>query len=100
MQTAIVTGGAGFIGSHVVDALLAEGRRVIVIDDLSTGSADNVSSEADLEVIDIVDGDRVRVLFDAAGPREVFHLGAQSMVTVSVSDPARDCTINVIGTLN
>jgi UDP-glucose 4-epimerase len=100
MQTAIVTGGAGFIGSHVVDALLAEGRRVVVVDDLSTGNADNVSGEADLEILDIVDGDRLRVLFDAAAPQSVYHLGAQSMVTVSVSDPARDCAINVMGTLN
>jgi UDP-glucose 4-epimerase len=100
MQTAIVTGGAGFIGSHVVDALLAEGRRVIVVDDLSTGNAANVADEAHLEEMSIVDADALGAIFDSASPSAVFHLGAQSMVTVSVSDPVRDATINVLGTLN
>jgi UDP-glucose 4-epimerase len=100
METAIVTGGAGFIGSHVVDALLAEGRRVIVIDDLSTGNARNVASAADLEVVDIAEVSALDAVIDTAAPSAIFHLGAQSMVTVSVSDPARDCRINVLGTLN
>lgn len=100
MQTAIVTGGAGFIGSNLVDALLAEGRRVVVVDDLSTGDAANVAAEADLEVADIVDSAALDAIVDAAAPQAIFHLGAQSMVTVSVTNPARDCSINVLGTLN
>ncbi len=100
VDTVLVTGGAGFIGSHVVDAVLAEGRRVVVVDDLSTGSADNVAPEADLEVIDIVDAATLDAVADAAAPVAIFHLGAQSMVTVSVADPIRDGTINVLGTLN
>jgi UDP-glucose 4-epimerase len=100
VQTAIVTGGAGFIGSHVVDALLAEGRRVVVIDDLSTGRAANVADEATLEQLSIVDAAALDRVVDAAAPSAIFHLGAQSVVTVSVSDPVRDCTVNVIGTLN
>jgi UDP-glucose 4-epimerase len=100
MKTAIVTGGAGFIGSHVVDALLGAGWRVIVIDDLSTGSERNVATEADLEVVDIVEGTALDRVIDGAVPAAIFHLAAQSMVTVSVTDPQRDCRINVLGTLN
>lgn len=100
MQTAVVTGGAGFIGSHVVDALLAEGHRVVAVDDLPTGNPENVADEADLEVIDIVDSQALQSIVDAAAPAAIFHLGAQSMVTVSVSDPVRDCAVNVTGTLN
>jgi UDP-glucose 4-epimerase len=100
VQTAIVTGGAGFIGSHVVDMLLAEGNRVIAIDDLSTGNADNVTEEASLEVLDIVDAQALARVIDAAAPTAIYHLGAQSMVTVSVTQPVRDCQVNVIGTLN
>jgi UDP-glucose 4-epimerase len=100
METVIVTGGAGFIGSHVVDVLLAEGRRVIVVDDLSTGSERNVASAADLEVVDIVDAHALNGVIDPAAPSAIYHLGAQSMVTVSVTDPARDCRVNVLGTLN
>ncbi|MBV8990910.1 MAG: GDP-mannose 4,6-dehydratase [Solirubrobacterales bacterium] len=100
MDTVIVTGGAGFIGSHVVDALLADGRSVVVVDDLSTGKATNVAEEATLEVIDITDSASLGSVVDAAEPSAIFHLGAQSMVTVSVSDPMRDCRVNVIGTLN
>lgn len=95
-----MTGGAGFIGSHVVDAVLADGRRAVVVDDLSTGRADNVADGADLEVVDIVDADAFNKVVDVAGPSTIFHLAAQSSVTVSVSDPRRDCEVNVIGMLN
>jgi UDP-glucose 4-epimerase len=98
--TSIVTGGAGFIGSHVVDLLLAEGSRVVVIDDLSTGAAKNVASEAALEVVDITDAHAMNRVVNAVRPGSIFHLAAQSSVTVSVSDAPRDCAINVGGTLN
>ena len=99
-RCAIVTGGAGFIGSHVVDALLAEGWRVVAVDDLSTGDARRVASEATLEIVDITDVAALDTLFDSARPAAVFHLAAQSSVTQSVADPGRDCEINVRGTLN
>jgi UDP-glucose 4-epimerase len=99
-RSAIVTGGAGFIGSHVVDALLADDWRVVVVDDLSTGSANRVASEATLETVDITDAAALDAVVDAARPAAVFHLAAQASVTRSVADPGRDCEINVRGTLN
>jgi UDP-glucose 4-epimerase len=99
-RTAVVTGGAGFIGSHTADALIRDGYRVVIIDDLSTGSARNVPEAAQLEVVDISDRARLDAAIDAAAPSVIFHLGAQSSVTVSVSDPERDCEVNVHGTLN
>jgi len=100
MRTTIVTGGAGFIGSHAVERLIAEGQRVVVVDDLSTGNSARVADQAELELIDIVDFEALSHLTDSVRPEAIIHLGAQSMVTVSVSDPWRDCDVNVKGTLN
>jgi UDP-glucose 4-epimerase len=98
--SALVTGGAGFIGSHVVDALLADGWAVVVVDDLSSGDASRVADAAKLEVTDITDRAALDRVIDLARPELIFHLAAQSSVTVSVKDPARDCAVNVAGTLN
>jgi UDP-glucose 4-epimerase len=97
---AIVTGGAGFIGSHLVDALLAAGDEVTVVDDLSSGSAGKVPSGARLCELDIVDRAALDVVFEEVGPSAVYHLAAQASVTASVADPGRDCAVNVQGTLN
>ena len=93
----VVTGGAGFIGSHVVDALLARGDEVAVVDSLATGKRENVSEDAELHVRDIREplGD----LFDDVKPEAVFHLAAQADVRVSVERPAEDAAVNVLGTL-
>ena len=99
-RTAVVTGGAGFIGSHVADRLLADGSEVVVVDDLSTGDARRVPHEADLEEVDITDGAQLGRVIDSSAPWAIFHLGAQSSVTVSVADPRRDANVNVMGTLN
>jgi UDP-glucose 4-epimerase len=96
----LVTGGAGFIGSHLVDALLAEGAHTTVIDDLSSGDARRVPAGADLRRVDIVDRPAFDAVVDEVEPEAVFHLAAQSSVTVSVSNPTRDCAVNVQGTLN
>jgi UDP-glucose 4-epimerase len=99
-KRAIVTGGAGFIGSHVVDALLADGCQVTVVDDLSSGSAERVADGASLRQLDIVNVSALDEVFDEVKPQAVFHLAAQASVVVSVEDPGRDCAVNVQGTLN
>jgi UDP-glucose 4-epimerase len=93
---AVVTGGAGFIGSHVVEALLARGDEVHVLDDLSKGNRDRVAAGAELHVGDIRDPDTV---FDAARPDAVFHLAAQADVRLSVERPDVDADVNVLGTV-
>lgn len=98
--TAIVTGGAGFIGSHVVDALLEQGKEVLVIDDLSSGKQSRVNAQAQLRQIDIVDRYAVQEAVEQAAPEAIYHLAAQASVTVSVADPQRDLLVNVLGTLN
>jgi UDP-glucose 4-epimerase len=97
---AIVTGGAGFIGSHVVDALLAAGDEVTVIDDLSSGEARRVAPAAELCELDVVDGAALARVVRERAPQAIFHLAAQASVIASVADPARDCAVNVQGTLN
>jgi UDP-glucose 4-epimerase len=99
-KRAIVTGGAGFIGSHLVDALLAAGDEVTVIDDLSSGSAAKVPAGAKLRELDIVDRTALERVFEEVRPSAVYHLAAQASVTASVADPGRDCAVNVQGTLN
>jgi UDP-glucose 4-epimerase len=96
----LVTGGAGFIGSHVADALLARDHEVLVIDDLSTGSERNVPQAAQLEQVDIVDEAALAQACASYRPELVCHLAAQASVTVSVESPALDLAINVRGTLN
>src|SRR4051794_33886312 len=101
---ALVTGGAGFIGSHVVDALLARGDSVVAIDDLSAGRRENLEAAlaggAELVEADITDADAVADLFEARRPELVYHLAAQMDVRRSVAEPVFDLGINVAGTLN
>jgi UDP-glucose 4-epimerase len=99
-QSTIVTGGAGFIGSHVIDALLANGYTVVAIDDLSAGRSERVPTAATLEVVDISDARALDQVVDAVRPSSIYHLAAQSSVTKSVEDPQLDCRVNVEGTLN
>jgi UDP-glucose 4-epimerase len=96
---AIVTGGAGFIGSHVVDALVARGDAVLVLDDLSHGRRENVNGGARLVVGDVRDRDTVEGAFAACRPAVCFHLAAQADVRVSVERPDFDCEVNVLGTI-
>ncbi len=95
----VVTGGAGFIGSHLVDRLVDAGDDVLVIDDLSSGKEINVPSGARLEEMDIGD-DRLGSVLDSFGPARVFHAAAQISVSVSAREPMTDAKTNVIGTLN
>ena len=96
---ALVTGGAGFIGSHVVDALLTAGWDVCVVDDLSRGRREQVPAAARLHVVDI----RSAALHDVLGaekPDVVLHQAAQIDVRRSISEPLLDTEINVVGTVN
>jgi UDP-glucose 4-epimerase len=101
---ALVTGGAGFIGSNLVDALLARGDAVSVVDDLSTGRRENLddalAAGAELTELDIREADALTELTEAAQPEVVFHLAAQIDVRKSLADPAFDASINVGGTAN
>ena len=99
----IVTGGAGFIGSHIVDALVGRGDHVTVIDNLSTGKRSNLASAvrngARLVEADVRDSGAVADIFRLARPNVVFHLAAQIDVRHSVDRPADDAMSNVLGTV-
>ncbi|GAI16539.1 unnamed protein product, partial [marine sediment metagenome] len=94
----LVTGGAGFIGSHLVDKLIKEGHRVVVIDNLSTGKKENLNPEADFYDLDICDFDKINPLFKDID--FVFHLAAVPRVPMSVEDPVGTSKSNILGTVN
>lgn len=99
MKNILVTGGAGFIGSHIADDLLAAGFHVEIVDNLSTGKAENISSQAVFHKLDIrqreLDGIFKKGKFDG-----VFHLAAQMDIRKSVDEPAFDAEANIVGGLN
>jgi len=105
VSTVLVTGGAGFIGSHLADRLLAEGHRVISVDDLTTGRIANLAEargygkEFTFFNMD-VRAEGLLPLFERHRPEVIFHLAAQSGVRPSLGDPARDASINIMGTIN
>jgi len=95
----LVTGGAGFIGSHVVDRLVEEGHRVVVVDNMSSGKRKNVNRAASLYKLDIQSG-RLERVFRKERPNVVIHLAAQVSVRRSVEDSMFDAQVNVLGTIN
>ena len=100
----LVTGGAGFIGSNLVDALVARGDDVAVIDNLATGKRENlehaIANGADLIELDVRDAEAVAAAVERVGPEVIFHMAAQIDVRKSVADPAHDSRVNVEGTIN
>jgi UDP-glucose 4-epimerase len=96
----LVTGGAGFIGSHLTDAFLARGDEVVIVDDLSTGRSGRADSRAIFHKIDIMDGATLTEIASDFYPELICHLAAQIDVRRSVIDPGRDATTNIIGTIN
>ena len=97
-MTVIVTGGAGFIGSHIVEALLARGDEVHAVDDLSHGLRANVPDAATLHIHDV--REPLDTIVSGTGAQAIVHLAAQADVRVSVAEPGRDASINVLGTVN
>ena len=95
-----MTGGAGFVGSHLVDRLLADAHRVCVVDDLSTGSTSNVAPDAPFQRVDICDAAALRDVVARFKPEVVFHAAAQTDVRRSIREPDFDARVNVLGALN
>jgi UDP-glucose 4-epimerase len=100
----VVTGGAGFIGSHLVDALAARGDEVLVLDDFSSGKRESLTGALQGGVavteIDVADSPAVLAAVEGFSPQSVFHLAAQIDVRRSMTDPAFDARLNVVGTVN
>ncbi len=96
----LVTGGAGFIGSHVVDAYIQLGHEVVVVDNFSTGSWDNVNPAAKVYELDVRERQGIREVFERERPDVVNHHAAQVNVRASLDDPLTDVEINVVGTVN
>jgi UDP-glucose 4-epimerase len=100
VATALVTGGAGFIGSNLADVLLASGHDVHIVDNLSTGSLAKVPPTARFHELDIRDADALASLTSTIRPETVFHLAAQADVRRAIEEPVFDADVNVIGTIN
>ncbi len=96
----IVTGGAGFVGSHVVDTYIGAGHDVLVLDDLSTGKIANLNTKASFEQVDIRDPDKISSLFKRFSPQIVNHHAAQIDIRRSIAAPIFDTEVNVLGTVN
>lgn len=98
MQKVLVTGGAGFIGSHLTDALMEQGYKVAVIDNLTTGKKENLNPKAEFYLLDISDFDKIKPVFQDVD--FVFHLAAIPRVPVSIQDPVGTSKVNILGTIN
>ena len=96
----LVTGGAGFIGSHVVDAYVAAGHHVAIVDNLVSGRRENLNPNATFYEVDIRDAEVLAEVFEAESPDIVNHHAAQIDVGRSVADPLYDADVNILGTLN
>jgi len=94
----LVTGGAGFIGSHLTDKLIQQGHQVLIIDNLSTGKKENLNPQADFHNLDIRDFDKIKPFFQDID--YVFHLAAIPRVPVSIKDPITTSKVNIMGAIN
>lgn len=99
MLTSLVTGGAGFIGSHLSDLLRKNGHRVIIIDDLSTGKKSNIHPMTVFYKLD-VQSNSIQDVFQKERPDFIFHLAAKIDVQKSIEDPIQDSKVNILGSLN
>ncbi len=100
MATAIVTGGAGFIGSNLVDALISEGREVHAVDNLANGKRERLHPDAVFHETDIRDQPAMIALAESVRPSTIFHLAAQADVRRAIEEPGYDADVNIVGTLS
>ncbi len=96
----LVTGGAGFVGSWVVDKLIEKGHSVVVVDNFSSGKKENLNEKVDVYYLDITDGNGLNEIFAREKPEIVFHLAAQVMLRKSMEDPLHDAKTNILGTIS
>lgn len=96
----LVTGGAGFIGSHIVDALIEQGHEAVVVDDMSTGARGNLNPRAQLYEVSITDTGALAEVFERERPQIVNHHAAQTSVRHSMADPSYDAQVNIVGSIN
>lgn len=99
-MTVLVTGGAGFIGSHIVDLLIKNDFKVVVVDDLSSGREENINKQARFYKLSITDGEKLKEVFHRERPDYISHQAAQISVSLSVRDPLFDARTNILGSLN
>ncbi len=96
----LVTGGAGFIGSHIVDLLVENNHSIIIIDNLSSGKRENINNKAKFYQEDLRNYDKIKDIFKVEKPEIIYHLAAQIDVRKSVDDPLEDAKTNILATLN
>ena len=96
----LVSGGAGFIGSHIVDRLIELKHHVCIVDNLFTGKEDNINNEATFYKCDITEMEKLKIIFKVEKPEVVIHHAAQIDIQTSLKNPALDAKINIIGTIN
>lgn len=96
----LITGGAGFIGSHIQDRLIELGHQVAILDNMRSGKAQNINSASKFFNVDIQNFDALQKAIDEFNPQAVFHLAAQNQVPYSMQHPMEDNSINIIGTIN
>jgi len=96
----LITGGAGFIGSHLSTELINAGHHIVIVDNLSTGKAGNIPQKAVFYQEDIVDGKRIEEIFNRERPEIVYHLAAQTSVPFSMEKPEDDARVNIMGSIN
>jgi UDP-glucose 4-epimerase len=96
----LVTGGAGFIGSHIVDLLISKNHQVAIIDNLSTGKKENINLKAKFYFEDLLNFEKIKEIFQEFNPEIVYHTAAQIDVRKSVENPIEDAKINILSTLN
>lgn len=96
----LVTGGAGFIGSWIVDLLLKQNHQVVIVDNLSTGKKENLVPQAKSYILDITNHNELNKIFEVEKPEIVFHLAANPMLRLSIEDPLYDAKTNILGTIS